>query len=101
MMLDISVPPRVIESFRHFDFTPREQDVVIAVLEGLKGHEIAGHLCLAPSTVNDYLQHTLEKTGARTRPQMVALVMGWRPLGILGGVAIAVNASLTATFWAM
>lgn len=67
-------------SAERFSFTRRERDVVLLALDGLKSHEIAERLHIAPSTTNDYLQHIFAKTGARSRSHMVALVFGWNDL---------------------
>ena len=51
--------------------TPREQEVLTLLAEGLDQHEIAQRLVISPRTVSTHLERILGKTGARTRAQAV------------------------------
>jgi two-component system, NarL family, nitrate/nitrite response regulator NarL len=49
------------------DLTPREQQVMELVEQGLKNREIAHDLGIRPGTVKIHLKHIFEKTGVRGR----------------------------------
>lgn len=49
------------------ELTPREQQVLELVEQGLKNKEIAGELGIRPGTVKIHLKHIFEKTGVRGR----------------------------------
>ncbi|MDR3225854.1 MAG: response regulator transcription factor [Clostridiales Family XIII bacterium] len=52
------------------DLTPREQEVVAAVAEGLSNQEIAERLFLSNGTVRNHISVILEKTGLDHRTQI-------------------------------
>ena len=54
---------------------PREHAVLKAVLEGLTTKEIAGRLELSESAVKTVLQQLFDKTGVRTRGQLVRIAI--------------------------
>ena len=49
------------------ELTPREQQVMELVEQGLKNKEIGGELGIRPGTVKIHLKHIFEKTGVRGR----------------------------------
>ncbi|HOQ47600.1 MAG TPA: response regulator transcription factor [Bryobacteraceae bacterium] len=49
------------------DLTPREQQVMELVGQGLKNREVAAELGISPGTVKVHLKHIFEKTGAQGR----------------------------------
>ncbi len=51
----------------HSELTPREQQVLELVEQGLKNKEIAQELGIRPGTVKIHLKHIFEKTGVRGR----------------------------------
>ena len=51
----------------HSELTPREQQVLDLVEQGLKNKEIARELGIRPGTVKIHLKHIFEKTGVRGR----------------------------------
>lgn len=53
--------------YRRSELTPREQQVVELVEQGLKNKEIARELGIRPGTVKIHLKHIFEKTGVRGR----------------------------------
>ena len=58
-------PPR--ERYHRSELTPREQQVLELVEQGLKNKEIARELGIRPGTVKIHLKHIFEKTGVRGR----------------------------------
>jgi DNA-binding NarL/FixJ family response regulator len=57
------------------DLTPREQQVLELVEQGLKNKEIARELGIRPGTVKIHLKHIFEKTGVRGRYGLALSVM--------------------------
>jgi two-component system nitrate/nitrite response regulator NarL len=57
------------------DLTPREQQVLRGVLEGLTNKEIARSVGASLSSVKAILQHLFDKTGVRTRGQLVRVAI--------------------------
>jgi DNA-binding NarL/FixJ family response regulator len=55
--------------------TPREEQVVALVIEGLGNREIARKLNLSPHTVKKYLFHVFEKLGISNRVELVLYAM--------------------------
>jgi DNA-binding NarL/FixJ family response regulator len=55
--------------------TPRERAVLKAVFEGLSNKEIAAKLQISESSVKAALQQLFEKTGVRTRSQLVRIAL--------------------------
>jgi len=64
-----------LESFcvRH-RLSPREQDVVTLLLEGLTTVDMADRLGISAHTVRDHLKRLYRKTGARSRSELLSLV---------------------------
>ena len=56
-------------------FTERERDVLRGVFEGLGNKEIADRLGISESSVKAALQQLFNKTGVRTRSQLVRMVL--------------------------
>jgi DNA-binding NarL/FixJ family response regulator len=56
-------------------FTAREQQVLSLVFEGLANKEIASRLGISESSVKAALQQLFEKTGVRTRAQLVRVAL--------------------------
>jgi DNA-binding NarL/FixJ family response regulator len=56
-------------------FTEREQQVLAAVFEGLANKQIADRLLVSESSVKGTLQQLFEKTGVRTRSQLVRIAL--------------------------
>jgi DNA-binding NarL/FixJ family response regulator len=55
--------------------TPREQQVLRGVFEGLTNKEIAHHVGVSLSSVKASLQQLFDKTGVRTRSQLVLIAI--------------------------
>jgi DNA-binding CsgD family transcriptional regulator len=64
-----------LESFcaRH-RLSPREEDVVTLLLEGLTTIDMADRLGISAHTVRDHLKRLYRKTGARSRSELLSLV---------------------------
>ena len=56
-----------LERYSRSDLTPREQQVMELVEQGLKNKDIANELGIRPGTVKIHLKHIFEKTGVRGR----------------------------------
>lgn len=54
---------------------PRERNVLKGVFEGLTNKEIAGNLQISESSVKAVLQQLFDKTGVRTRSQLVRIAI--------------------------
>jgi DNA-binding NarL/FixJ family response regulator len=57
------------------EFTEREREVLRGVFEGLTNKEIAARLSISESTVKAGLQQLFQKTGVRTRSQLVRIAL--------------------------
>jgi DNA-binding NarL/FixJ family response regulator len=66
-----STRPRIGEPDPGELLTPREQQVLRCIFEGLINKQIAVRIGVSQSSVKATLQHLFEKTGVRTRSQLV------------------------------
>jgi DNA-binding CsgD family transcriptional regulator len=55
--------------------TAREREVFQLLARGLNGREIADRLFLSPDTVRTHVQNGVERVGARTRVQAIAMLI--------------------------
>ena len=70
-----------LASARPPDLTPREQEVLGLLVEGLTQGEIAERLFITAKTVSKHIEHILPKLGVHTRAQAVAHAAGFGLLG--------------------
>lgn len=71
------VADELVDARVRFLLTPRELDVLRSMMLGFQARETANALGIAENTVRAHYKALLEKTGARNRPHMVALVLGY------------------------
>ena len=64
-----------MDRYSRSELTPREQQVMEQVEQGLKNKEIAKELGIRPGTVKIHLKHIFEKTGVRGRYGLALSVM--------------------------
>ena len=79
-----SEPPVTISSTSGTGRKPlsaREREVLAYLADGLSGAAIAEHLVLSPETVRTHVRNAMEKLGASTRSQAVALALEHGLLG--------------------
>jgi DNA-binding CsgD family transcriptional regulator len=60
-----------------FEISPREEQVLRLLLEGRQIEEIGRQLHISISTVQDHVKSMVERTGSRSRTEMIARVLGW------------------------
>lgn len=58
--------------------SPAERRVLEALLEGLSNKAIAARLVLSPRTIESHVSQLLQKTGCRSRTQLLLWAMGER-----------------------
>ena len=56
----------------------REQEILHYVVAGLRNKQIAARLAITEKTVKVHRAHIMEKTGARSVPELVLLAAGWQ-----------------------
>lgn len=67
--------PELLQQKKSFDYdalgiTPKEQELIVLVAQGLNNKEIADSMCLSEGTVRNYLSTVLEKLSLRDRTQL-------------------------------
>lgn len=74
------MPQHWIESFcQTHGLSPREEETMRLLIEGLTTSAIADQLSISRHTVRDHLKHLYRKTGTRSRGELVSLVAGSAP----------------------
>jgi len=71
---EASSPPSV-EGFGELPLTNREREVITLIALGDETAQIAEKLHISPDTVRTHVRNAMSKLGARTRAQLVALVL--------------------------
>ena len=75
LLLQKALAPPVLPDSRAARFTDRERQVLHYVFEGLANKEIADELAVSESSVKSTLQQLFNKTGVRTRAQLVRVAL--------------------------
>lgn len=69
-------PPKVAVGIAtNYDFSDAELRVLRPLVEGDSYTEIAGQLNLSPETVKTHVSHMLQKTGFKSKTQLVAKII--------------------------
>lgn len=63
------------EGARKFRLTPREQQVVAAVVGGLTNKDIARHLSISEDTIKHHLSNIFDKTGVSNRLELALIAI--------------------------
>ena len=74
-VLEKATAPEAGPSSSARNFTERERKVLSFVFEGLANKEIAGRLRVSESSIKASLQQLFQKTGVRTRSQLVRVAL--------------------------
>jgi PAS domain S-box-containing protein len=75
MLDEDSSPPQRPEGAGGLPLTSREREVVTLIALGRDSAQIAEELHISPETVRTHVRNAMSKLGARTRAQLVALVL--------------------------
>jgi DNA-binding CsgD family transcriptional regulator len=67
------------EAQEKFGLTPREQETIQLLMEGLTSKEIAERMKISPSTVKAFLRLVMVKMSVSTRSGIVGKILGSRP----------------------
>lgn len=66
----------LLDACGRFGLTPREQETIHLLLQGLTSKEIAGRMSISPNTVKAFLRLAMVKMGVSTRSAIVGKVLG-------------------------
>ena len=78
---DRSVPAWASPPSRSAGLSPREWDVLALIITGRSNRVIATRLGIGPNTVHKHVTTILDKLGARSRSQAIAVVLELEELG--------------------
>jgi DNA-binding CsgD family transcriptional regulator len=75
VIVELAHPARITPLLMSvYRLTDREQDITRLVLQGASTAEIAGHLFISVHTVQQHLKNVFEKTGVRSRRDLVGKI---------------------------
>jgi DNA-binding CsgD family transcriptional regulator len=75
-----ATPPEVLDLLvRACALTARERQLVSLLVTGLSTRELAEQLCITPYTVKDHLKAIFNKTGVRSRRELIGEIVGPAP----------------------
>jgi len=66
------------ERLRSLPLTKREREILCGLAEGMTTKALADHLYISHVTVRNHIQHILEKLGAHSRLEVLAMAFGPR-----------------------
>jgi NarL family two-component system response regulator LiaR len=80
-LIQVEPAPRMSEEdlAAAFDLTPREQEVLALLVEGLSNPEIAERLVISRSTAKAHVSNILSKMGVSNRAEAIALALQYNP----------------------
>ena len=78
---DWYVPAWASAPSRSAGLSPREWDVLALIITGRSDRVIAARLGISPNTVHKHVTTILDKLGARSRSQAIAVALGLEELG--------------------
>jgi NarL family two-component system response regulator LiaR len=80
-LIQVEPAPRMSEEdlAAAFDLTPREQEVLSLVVEGLSNPDIAERLVISRSTAKAHVSNILSKMGVSNRAEAIALALQYHP----------------------
>lgn len=58
-----------------YGLSERESEILRTLLEGKTNAEIAAEMFISPGTVKVHIEHILSKTGARSRTELISLIL--------------------------
>ena len=73
-MTEERVKAKIFALEKSSDLTDRETEVVHLTVKGLTNYQIATRICVAEGTVKAHLSHIYQKTGVKSRKELMALV---------------------------
>jgi DNA-binding CsgD family transcriptional regulator len=71
---DFDLDRRVGEIADEYDITDREADIMRLIFYGMSNNEIADQLFISTSTVKSHIHSILQKTGAKSRSEIMFLI---------------------------
>ena len=66
------------EELRSHALTPREEEIVLQLLQGLSNKEIASNCYITEQTVKDHLKHIFSKLGVHHRAMLISTLLAFR-----------------------
>lgn len=70
-LAELAAERRQLNRIASLDLTPREQEILELIADGMSNKQIADHLCLSLHTVKNHVHHILDKLQVRRRSQAV------------------------------
>jgi DNA-binding CsgD family transcriptional regulator len=64
----------LVPVFKEFDLSKREQEILMLVLEGKSNTQIEDELFISYNTVKNHIYNIFQKTGVKTRHQLIHLI---------------------------
>jgi NarL family two-component system response regulator LiaR len=79
-LIQVELAPRISEEnlATAFELTPREQEVLALMIEGLSNPEIAERLVVSRSTAKAHVSNILSKMGVSNRAEAIALALQFK-----------------------